>query len=497
MATIIGTFAALAWLIASTVCGITPSSAATTSTTMSVTLAPRARIAVNAAWPGGLSVGGGVDEGDLVTSFGRVHLIGADMLGDAAGFAGNHVGMAQRVEQRGLAVVDVTHHGHDRRARLGVGGILNGVEQAFLDVGSRHALDRVTQFLGDELRGVGVDHVRDLVHRALLHQQPDDVDGALRHAVGEFLNVDRFRDHDLANQLFLWLVRLMALQALGAAAKRCDRTLADIVGVERGDKRKAAALFLRRRLRGRLGGDHRPAGSTTPNLARTFVFIGDIGRDARRARDGNGRPGRRRGGGGRGAGFGFAKTLLGFKFGLALGFLVVTMALFLGLAAGFGRFAFGLLDAFPAGAALGFFFRNTALFDIAQLGVGQRIGARRTLDLCEGAQDYAGIAARRRRRGGGTSRRCRGRRFGWLGYNRFGRVRLGGTIPADPALAALLHHDLLGPAVAEALAHGSGLDPRLERQGLGRHTERLVARRFRINHSAVLILSSRARSHGL
>ena len=52
IATIIGTFAALAWLIASTVCGITASSAATTSTTMSVTFAPRARIEVNAAWPG-------------------------------------------------------------------------------------------------------------------------------------------------------------------------------------------------------------------------------------------------------------------------------------------------------------------------------------------------------------------------------------------------------------------------------------------------------------
>ena len=52
IATIIGTFAALAWWIASTVCGMTPSSAATTSTTMSVTLAPRARIAVKAAWPG-------------------------------------------------------------------------------------------------------------------------------------------------------------------------------------------------------------------------------------------------------------------------------------------------------------------------------------------------------------------------------------------------------------------------------------------------------------
>ena len=44
--------AALAWLIDSIVCGMTPSSAATTSTTMSVAWAPRARMAVNASWPG-------------------------------------------------------------------------------------------------------------------------------------------------------------------------------------------------------------------------------------------------------------------------------------------------------------------------------------------------------------------------------------------------------------------------------------------------------------
>ena len=48
----IGTSAARAWSIASLVCGMTPSSAATTTTATSVTLAPRARIAVKAAWPG-------------------------------------------------------------------------------------------------------------------------------------------------------------------------------------------------------------------------------------------------------------------------------------------------------------------------------------------------------------------------------------------------------------------------------------------------------------
>ena len=49
IATTKGTPAALACAIASLVCGMTPSSAATTRITMSVALAPRARIAVNAS----------------------------------------------------------------------------------------------------------------------------------------------------------------------------------------------------------------------------------------------------------------------------------------------------------------------------------------------------------------------------------------------------------------------------------------------------------------
>ncbi len=49
IATMIGTPAFLACEIASMVCGMTESSAATTSTTMSVTCAPRARMAVNAS----------------------------------------------------------------------------------------------------------------------------------------------------------------------------------------------------------------------------------------------------------------------------------------------------------------------------------------------------------------------------------------------------------------------------------------------------------------
>ena len=51
-ATTIGTSAARAWAIASIVWGMTPSSAATTSTTTSVACAPRERIVVKASWPG-------------------------------------------------------------------------------------------------------------------------------------------------------------------------------------------------------------------------------------------------------------------------------------------------------------------------------------------------------------------------------------------------------------------------------------------------------------
>ena len=42
-------------------------------------------------------------------------LVGADVLGDATGLARDDVGVAQLVEQPGLAVVDVTHDGDDGR----------------------------------------------------------------------------------------------------------------------------------------------------------------------------------------------------------------------------------------------------------------------------------------------------------------------------------------------------------------------------------------------
>ena len=260
----------------------------------------------------------------------------------------------------------------------------------------------------------------------------------------------------------------MPLQALGAAAERRDRALAHVIGIERGDQRQAAALLRRRRLGGgfrRCGGANGAAGAAA-DLPRAFVLVGDIGGHAGCARR------RQRGGGARrrccGLGLGLAETLLGFEFGLALGFLFLPVTFFLGLAAGFGGFTFGLLDAFLAVAALGFLFREPALFDVAHLGVGQRASARGALILGQRAQHHARIAARRVRRRGGTGHRRLGRRR--LGDHRLRRVRrlVRGRIAADAALAPFFDHDLLGAAMAEALAHGARLDAWLERQGLGR-----------------------------
>ena len=72
----------------------------------------------------------GVDEGNELAVF--FHLIRTDVLGDATGFTSDHIGLADSVEQRGFAVVDVAHDRDDRRTRrlLRFVGIVRVVKQS-------------------------------------------------------------------------------------------------------------------------------------------------------------------------------------------------------------------------------------------------------------------------------------------------------------------------------------------------------------------------------
>ena len=93
----------------------------------------------------------------------------------------------------------------------------------------------MTQFLGQELGGIGVDHVIDLRHMALLHQQLDHIHAPLRHAVGKLLDGDGFRNRDLAHEFFFRFVGRVSLQPLHAATKCRHRSLALFVRAECSD----------------------------------------------------------------------------------------------------------------------------------------------------------------------------------------------------------------------------------------------------------------------
>ena len=174
-ATTIGTSAARACAIDSFVCGMTPSSAATTRTAMSVTFAPRARIAVNASWPG-------VSRKVILRPL-DVDLVGADVLRDAAGLGGDDARVADRVEQRRLAVVDVTHDRDDRRPRLE--RLLGVVERLrlLLLVGGVLDRDLALDLRRDQLDLLVAQRLRRRAHLAEAHEDLDD----LRHRHAERL----------------------------------------------------------------------------------------------------------------------------------------------------------------------------------------------------------------------------------------------------------------------------------------------------------------------
>src|SRR3712207_2955656 len=79
-------------------------------------------------------VAGRVEEGEGRAGVGR-DLVGGDVRRDAGGFGGDHVGVADRVQGRGLAVVHVAHDRDDRGPRAqGLGRVGDGVDR-LLDVG--------------------------------------------------------------------------------------------------------------------------------------------------------------------------------------------------------------------------------------------------------------------------------------------------------------------------------------------------------------------------
>ncbi len=127
-----------------------------------------------------------VQEDDVAVA--NFDVVGADVLRDAAGFALGNLGFTDRVEERGLAVVDVPHDRDDRRSRhhvfgtrfIALGGDDFLLEAPHFDFGS--------EFARRHRGGVGVERRVDGDAHALHEQLAEHVLHANVELVGQVLD---------------------------------------------------------------------------------------------------------------------------------------------------------------------------------------------------------------------------------------------------------------------------------------------------------------------
>ena len=146
-------------------------------------------------------VAGGVEESDFLTL--AVHTVGADVLGDATRFAGGHAGFADRIEERGFAMVDMAHESNDRGAGLelvdeflGLGSFWNfdlllDLVMAFGGVFFLAIEDEAVNVanLGDDIGLHGLVEIRENLQG---HEVLDKLEGLEAEKFGEDFDADRW-----------------------------------------------------------------------------------------------------------------------------------------------------------------------------------------------------------------------------------------------------------------------------------------------------------------
>ncbi len=109
----------------------------------------------------------GIEESDM-TSVGKLHVVGAYMLRDASGLAGDYIGLADIVEKRCLAVVHVTHDGDYRRTAdkliLRILLLIDGLDHLGRDI-----LGFESELLGYDIDRFGVKTLVDAHHHSEAH----------------------------------------------------------------------------------------------------------------------------------------------------------------------------------------------------------------------------------------------------------------------------------------------------------------------------------------
>ena len=131
------------------------------------------------------------------------HMIGPNMLGNSASLAAGNAGASNIVEQRSLAVIDVSHHGNNGRAWFCHDIMhLTFVCQERFGVIELRGLGNVPHFLHQDHCRFLVNDLIDRDHAAQLHQYLDDLSRFHRHFLRQCGNGYGFWNQHLANNGF-------------------------------------------------------------------------------------------------------------------------------------------------------------------------------------------------------------------------------------------------------------------------------------------------------
>ena len=140
-------------------------------------------------------VTGSIDECELASPL-EGHPIGTDVLGDAARLTGDDVGLAHGIEERGLTMIDVTHHSHYRCTRLKI------LRLILLSLDRLHSLGidilrLVPILVKDKVDLILLQTLVDGDHEAEIKAVDDDViDGDVKH-LGEVIDGDELSQLEL------------------------------------------------------------------------------------------------------------------------------------------------------------------------------------------------------------------------------------------------------------------------------------------------------------
>ncbi len=134
---------------------------------------------------------GGVEEGDLLAV--EVYAVGTDVLRDTARFAFDDVGLADVVQQRGLTVVDVSHHGHDGRPLHEILLFVAVFVDGFLNV-HRDEFHLEPELLGDDHQRLRIESLVDGDHQSEVHAGRNDLRNRGVHHGGQFAHRNELGD---------------------------------------------------------------------------------------------------------------------------------------------------------------------------------------------------------------------------------------------------------------------------------------------------------------